>query len=325
MFEVRDTTTGQVLARRMRSAHTHWTRLRGLLGTESLPEDEALWIKPCQQVHMIGMRYALDVVFLDEQHRVLSVVENLTPGKLSPKVAAARSVIEFPVGTIARTGLAAGAQLQIDGEPEASRSEWVDNAAAALCNVALAGCYALFAAAHLKAMRGSAQWYMMLPFVIQEGMLVMLFLTRRRSFGTTGNVFDWFVGVAGTALPLLIRPAAEASAMAVIGLPIHLFGFCLAIFGLGSLGRSIGVVAANRGVQTSGFYRLVRHPMYAAYSVSYVGYVLCYPTPRNLTLIAISLLALFLRAVAEERFLSRDPVYRGYLEQVPWRFVPRVF
>jgi len=110
----RDERTGIVVADRLRLAHTHWTRLKGLLGTRSLPEGDGLWLKPCRQVHMIGMRYSIDVVFLDEEQQVVHLVADLAPGRISPKVGAATSVLELPAGTIARTGLATGARIAID-------------------------------------------------------------------------------------------------------------------------------------------------------------------------------------------------------------------
>ena len=116
MYRARDLTRDQVLAERLRSAHTHWTRLRGLLGTRSLPEGDGLWIRPCRQVHMFGMRYPIDVVFVDDAHRVVGLTSDLQPGRVSPKFPGASSVLELPAGTIARTGLAVGAQLTIDGE-----------------------------------------------------------------------------------------------------------------------------------------------------------------------------------------------------------------
>ena len=117
MLRARDATTGRVVAERLRVADTHWTRLRGLLGTSSLPRGEGLWIRPCRQVHMFGMRYAIDVVFLDDRHHVVHVVSDLAPGRISPKVNGATSVLELPAGTIARLGLTAGARLEIESIP----------------------------------------------------------------------------------------------------------------------------------------------------------------------------------------------------------------
>ena len=104
---------GVSLADRLRPAHTHWTRLRGLLGTRRLESGQGLWIKPCNQVHMFGMRYAIDVVFLDDTGRIVGLTEALAPWRVSPLVKAATSVIELPAGTIAQTGLAAGQAITI--------------------------------------------------------------------------------------------------------------------------------------------------------------------------------------------------------------------
>ncbi len=106
--------TGTVVAERLRLADTHWTRLRGLLGTRELPVGEGLWIRPCRQVHMFGMRYAIDVVFLDDASRIVGLAAELQPWRISPLVKAATSVLELPAGTIARTGLRADQALTLE-------------------------------------------------------------------------------------------------------------------------------------------------------------------------------------------------------------------
>ena len=83
----------------------------------SLPPGDGLWLMPCRQVHMFGMRYPIDVVFLDEAQRVVHLVADLDPGRLSPKVRAATSVLELPIGTIARLGLTTGARIEIEPVP----------------------------------------------------------------------------------------------------------------------------------------------------------------------------------------------------------------
>src|SRR5262245_8348911 len=109
----RVTANGLVLVDRLRPAHTHWTRLRGLLGTRTLAPGEGLWIKPSNQVHMFGMRYSIDVVFLDDGGRVLRVVHELQPNRISPKVKGATSVLELPAGTAVRVELMEGAEVEI--------------------------------------------------------------------------------------------------------------------------------------------------------------------------------------------------------------------
>ena len=113
--------SGVVVASRLRVADTHWTRLRGLLGTAALPEGDGLWIRPCRQVHMFGMKYAIDVVFVDEARTVVGLVTELRPWRVSPLVKAATSVIELPAGTIARSGLREGQRLTIEPDGAAAR------------------------------------------------------------------------------------------------------------------------------------------------------------------------------------------------------------
>jgi uncharacterized protein len=118
---VRNRATGAVVVQRLRLAHTHWTRLRGLLGTRSLEAGDGMWIKPCRQVHMFGMRYPIDVVFLDEELRVVGTVSALPPNKVSPKVSRAQSVLELPVGSISGSGLSEGTELAIEEGEEGAR------------------------------------------------------------------------------------------------------------------------------------------------------------------------------------------------------------
>jgi uncharacterized membrane protein (UPF0127 family) len=98
----------------LRPAHTHWTRLRGLIGRPPLQSGQGLWIRPCRQVHMFWMRHPLDVLFLDAEHRLVHVEPDLQPGRLSPKITGAESVIEVAAGCAAAHALSAGDQLTIE-------------------------------------------------------------------------------------------------------------------------------------------------------------------------------------------------------------------
>jgi protein-S-isoprenylcysteine O-methyltransferase Ste14 len=89
-----------------------------------------------------------------------------------------------------------------------------------------------------------------------------------------------------------------------------------------SLGRSFGLVAANRGVRTGGLYRYVRHPAYSGYILAYSGYVLENPSLRNACLFAVVLVFEGVRIVEEERTLAGDPAYQEYRRRVRSRVVP---
>jgi protein-S-isoprenylcysteine O-methyltransferase Ste14/uncharacterized membrane protein (UPF0127 family) len=325
-YRARVAGSATMIADRLRPAHTHWTRLKGLLGTKRLKPGEGLWIKPCSQVHMIGMRYAVDLVFLDANHRVVHTIAALAPNRISPHVAEATSVLELPVGTVAHAQLAPGTQIEVEGTAATrSASSRADVAAALICNIALAALYTVFAMVHVESARHSGNWATKMPVVIQEALLVALFLTRHRSIATSSRLWDWAIGIVGTFLPMLLRPASEVGWLNWLGQPVQILGLSLAVVSIGFLRRSVGIVAANRGIKTSGIYGLVRHPLYAAYILAYVGYVASYPTSWNCVITLATLLALNARAIAEERFLRRDPLYREYLRLVPWRFMPYVY
>jgi len=75
------------------------SRLKGLLGTKEFPpEVDALLISPCNAIHTVGMRFAIDLVFLDSHNRVVRVAKNIFPGKLCISESGAKSVLEIAAG-----------------------------------------------------------------------------------------------------------------------------------------------------------------------------------------------------------------------------------
>jgi uncharacterized protein len=87
-------------------------RRKGLLGRDSLLAGEGLWILPCQAVHTVGMRFPIDLVYLDRDLRVRKVRSNVYPWRLSACVSA-HSVLELAPGTIQETRTNRGDQLKI--------------------------------------------------------------------------------------------------------------------------------------------------------------------------------------------------------------------
>ena len=316
--------SGAVIAERLHPAHTHWTRLRGLLGTRRLETGHGLWLKPCRRVHMLGMRYPLDVVFLDDELIVVRAIPGLAPGRVSPRITRASSVLELPAGTLERAGLAEGARVAIATDGAAAPRRW-DGVATAACNLVLAALFGLLAAVHLDAGLRTGRWATLAPMVVQEGILLALFLTRRRAMVSSARPFDWAVGMVGMFLPLFLRPAADPGSLVWLGRPVQILGLLVGSAAALSLGRSIGVVAANRGVKGGGLYRVVRHPLYAAQMLGSLGYAASYPTVANLLITTASLVTLNVRAIVEERLLAADPSYRDYLRRTRWRLIPFVY
>lgn len=107
-------TRNVVLANRARVATSVWLRLKGLLGTKSLQDGEALLIRPCQSVHTFFMAYPIDVLFIDGNSRVVHLYSSLMPFRVSRYVRRAKSVIELPAGIIERTGTQIGDLVAIE-------------------------------------------------------------------------------------------------------------------------------------------------------------------------------------------------------------------
>jgi protein-S-isoprenylcysteine O-methyltransferase Ste14 len=189
-------------------------------------------------------------------------------------------------------------------------------------NAILALVYLHFFYAHAQQAQLSGQWWAMAPILTQESLLALLFLTRRPSTSTSTRPQDWIVAALGTFLPLTIRAGGAPFAL---GPYVQLVGFAVSLTGLLSLNRSIGIVAANRGVKTGGAYRVVRHPMYAGHFVCLLGYVCTYPSLRNAAIVAATACALLARIAAEERVLRASKVYRWYARRVRYRLVPRLY
>ena len=101
-----------VIADAARVADTWLSRMVGLLGRDNLPVGEALVITRCRSIHMFFMRFAIDVLFVDKSDRVVGLVENIQPFRLSPIFLSSSRAVELPAGTIAATRTSRGDQLE---------------------------------------------------------------------------------------------------------------------------------------------------------------------------------------------------------------------
>ncbi|WP_088007102.1 DUF192 domain-containing protein [Indiicoccus explosivorum] len=107
-MELINFSNGRTIAADLKEAYRFWPRFKGLMMTEQFPEGGALHLAPCPSVHTFFMKYAIDVLYLNEENGIVGLEENLEPGKLGRRFPGARSVIELPAGTIRRTSAAVG-------------------------------------------------------------------------------------------------------------------------------------------------------------------------------------------------------------------------
>ncbi len=97
--------SGRVIA--MVSRADNWlSKGWGVLGRQSLPPGEGLWLPGVASVHTVGVRCALDVLFLDAEMRTLRVVTNVPPGRWLVRASGAAHTLELGAGTLAAAGTA---------------------------------------------------------------------------------------------------------------------------------------------------------------------------------------------------------------------------
>jgi uncharacterized membrane protein (UPF0127 family) len=103
------------LATELGFANGFITRLRGLLTTpgEEFGPGRGLWITPSQGVHALGMKYAIDAIYLDRDLRVIHIEHELRPWRLGAVRRHAASVLELPAGVARKTRTAIGDTLDI--------------------------------------------------------------------------------------------------------------------------------------------------------------------------------------------------------------------
>lgn len=110
-----NTTRQSFLANHLRRADTHLSRLVGLMGTPpgALSSGKGLWIVPSHGVHTFGMRYAIDLVYLNQELEVVHTEENVRPWRVAPVRMESATVLELPPHTIYQTGTSIGDHIEI--------------------------------------------------------------------------------------------------------------------------------------------------------------------------------------------------------------------
>jgi protein-S-isoprenylcysteine O-methyltransferase Ste14 len=188
--------------------------------------------------------------------------------------------------------------------------------------MALAILWVFFAGSHVRVYQLTGDWSQLL-FCASETTIAVLFVLRSEPAAVSHSPLDWSVMISSMIAPLLFMPGLQEHQPA--GRTLIAIAVVLQLAGLLSLNRSFGLVAARRIIKTTGMYRIVRHPLYASYLLSYLGYVMLNTSERNILVGAIAATLLVFRLYREERFLRQDADYRFYMRQVKYRLLPMVF
>lgn len=190
--------------------------------------------------------------------------------------------------------------------------------------LALVCAYLLFAEAQWRNFRITGH-ITGLNYVALMLLVVTMAIIRRPATSVATSWPSRIVATIGTYGSLLLRPGGIPLAPDWITVALTSVGIGIAILGLVSLRRSFGLIAAHRGVVEDGMYQVVRHPLYAGYVLSHIGFILSSPTPWNLVCWLMTDTAQIARIHYEEQLLSQDPRYVRYRHRVRWRLVPGLF
>jgi protein-S-isoprenylcysteine O-methyltransferase Ste14 len=165
-----------------------------------------------------------------------------------------------------------------------------------------------------------------LMLLVSEALVAVLTVFRRRALVIDRSFLAGFVTIVSVAAPPLLRPTDVAALLPDLATALISFaGLALVIAGKVTLGRSFGLVPANRGVVDRGPYVMMRHPIYTGYLLCHIGFLAAHPDPMNAALMLCADTALIVRALLEERILRQDERYRAYCSRVGWHLVPGVF
>jgi protein-S-isoprenylcysteine O-methyltransferase Ste14 len=165
-----------------------------------------------------------------------------------------------------------------------------------------------------------------LLLLASEALVVVLTVFRRAPAVVNRSMRARVLTTLSLLGPPLVKPALVAPLMPeALTVAASALGLMVVIGGKISLGRSFGLIPANRGIVSTGFYRLVRHPIYLGYLVTHAAFLAANPTMWNLALMVTADIALMARAVCEEQTLALDDAYKAYQTRVRWRVVPGLF
>jgi len=171
-----------------------------------------------------------------------------------------------------------------------------------------------------------SRWTVLL-LLIAEGYTLLLILLAHRAIQRDLSPVAMVATVYATcAVALLNDQGTQRLVPELIGVGLQLASMAWQFTAKVFLGRSFGLLPAQRGLVTAGPYRLVRHPIYFGYLIGHVGFLLANFSWRNATVLALLYVAQVIRIRREEAVLAATSGdYQRYQQRVRWRLLPLVY
>jgi protein-S-isoprenylcysteine O-methyltransferase Ste14 len=195
-----------------------------------------------------------------------------------------------------------------------------------LVNIAVASFFSYYIYDSIIHLASGTCLTLLIALLFRNTSITLVFLLRRPSKLTSRNIGDWIAAIGGTFITYLyigqakpIYPFIVPTAYIVMIVTAFLSTICII-----NLGRSFGIVPANRGVKTEMLYGIVRHPLYSLYTIYDMAVISLAFSPHNCCICILHALFSFLRAKREEKILIHDEAYREYVLKTRYMFLPGV-
>jgi protein-S-isoprenylcysteine O-methyltransferase Ste14 len=254
------------------------------------------------------------------------LIQNLSPNKITRIIPSAHGALELPSNTIRDKEIQIGDHLDV--KPDEHFHANLDRLKKILhwpINVFMASLWGLFVASSFLSWQQNGK-ILSLGLLIVNTLLLFLFLTRRESTDISRRVRDWLIPILTVVLSMALRPHPVInSTYSGVSVTLQCIGIIAITISLLSLGRSFGVIPANRGIKDVGFYKIVRHPLYASEMLFYFGFLIGNMSLYNLPIVILILWGQIYRSVSEEQLLSKENSYRDYMDTVKYRMIPGIF
>ena len=311
---------------RVIKADNYPARVTGLAGLGKFDRNSSFLLPSCSSVHTFGMKYPIDVLFLDRDNVVIKKIHALGRNRAAGAFSAAQSVLELHIESTGAKNIHLGDQLHLEIDehhrPGFSALKAVLRWPVNILLAAFWGCSALIGAGKWLEYGGLVS----AGLIVVNTIIFLLFLTRRETQETSNNISDWLAALFTVLFSFSLRPhAAALPGMQALSVFVQFAGILGILISIVSLGRSFGLIPANRKIKTAGAYRLVRHPLYVSEMVFYTGFLMGNYSPLNLLFVCLIFAGQIYRSHAEEKLLSKDQGYRFYRSSVRFRFVPGIY
>ncbi len=195
-----------------------------------------------------------------------------------------------------------------------------------LVNIAVAAFFSYYVYDSIIRLATGTCVTLLIALLFRNTSITLVFLLRRPSKLTSRNVGDWIVAIGGTFITYLYTSQAKPIYPFIVPTAylVMIATAFISSIGIINLGRSFGLVPANRGIKTDLLYGIVRHPLYLLYTIYDLAVISLAFSLHNCYICILHTLFSYLRAKREENILMQDIAYKEYASKIRYMFLPGV-